>query len=128
MSSRTVVTTDAPRPVGPYSQAVRAGSLLFVAGQIPVDPATGTMPQGIRDQTAQSLRNLRAILAAAGAGLGDVVKTTVFLANLDDFPAMNEVYGEFFGEEPPARACVEVSRLPKGALVEIEAVAFLGER
>ncbi len=128
MPARSVVSPNAPRPVGPYSQAMRAGRLLFLAGQIPVDPATGAMPKDIKDQTAQVLRNLQAVLEAAGGSLADVVKTTVFLTDLDDFAEMNEVYGRFFGEEPPARACVEVSRLPKGALVEIEAVAFLGER
>ena len=128
MPARSVVSPNAPRPVGPYSQAMRAGRLLFLAGQIPVDPATGAMPKDIKDQTAQVLRNLQAVLEAAGGTLADVVKTTVFLTDLDDFAKMNEVYGRFFGEEPPARACVEVSRLPKGALVEIEAVAFLGER
>jgi len=120
-----VLTADAPAPVGPYSQTVKAGSLVFAAGQIPLDPATGAMPDGIAAQTDLVLRNVRAVLEAAGASLATVVKTTVFLQNLDDFGAMNAVYATFFPEAPPARACVEVARLPKGALVEIEAVAAL---
>jgi len=125
MGGEAVFSGGAPRPVGPYSQAVRAGQVLFLAGQIPVDPATGEMPLGIKEQTAQVVRNLAAVVEAAGGSLADIVKTTVYLTNLDDFSAMNEVYGEFFGERPPARACVQVGRLPKDALVEIEAVAFL---
>ncbi|NQT86739.1 hypothetical protein HQ560_08255 [bacterium] len=120
-----VLTPDAPAPVGPYSQAVKAGNLVFAAGQIPLDPATGDMPDGIAAQTALALRNLEAVLAAAGASLAGVVKTTVFLTDLEEFAAMNEVYAGFFPEAPPARACVEVSRLPKNARVEIEAVACL---
>jgi len=120
-----VLTPDAPAPVGPYSQAVKAGNLGFAAGQIPLDPATGDMPDGIAAQTALALRNLEAVLAAAGASLAGVVKTTVFLTDLEEFAAMNEVYAGFFPEAPPARACVEVSRLPKNARVEIEAVACL---
>jgi len=120
-----VLTPDAPAPVGPYSQAMKAGNLVFAAGQIPLDPATGDMPDGIAAQTALALRNLEAVLAAAGASLAGVVKTTVFLTDLEEFAAMNEVYAGFFPEAPPARACVEVSRLPKNARVEIEAVACL---
>ncbi len=123
---KTVVLTDrAPAPVGPYSQAIRAGSLLFVAGQIPIDPATGAMPDGIAQQTRLALQNVQAVLQAAGASLRDVVKTTVFLLDLADFGAMNEVYATFFAQEPPARACVQVARLPKDARVEIEAIAAL---
>jgi len=125
MGGEVVFSGGAPRPVGPYSQAVRAGQFLFLAGQIPVDPATGEMPLGIKEQTAQVVRNLAAVVEAAGGTLADIVKTTVYLTNLDDFSAMNEVYGEFFGKRPPARACVQVARLPRDALVEIEAVAFL---
>lgn len=125
MTRDIVLTADAPAPVGPYSQTVKAGSLVFAAGQIPLDPATGAMPDGIAAQTDLVLRNVRAVLEAAGASLATVVKTTVFLQNLDDFGAMNAVYATFFPEAPPARACVEVARLPKGALVEIEAVAAL---
>jgi 2-iminobutanoate/2-iminopropanoate deaminase len=138
MAKEIVLTDGAPAPVGPYSQAVKVGGLVFVAsqippvkvgymvfvaGQIPLDPATGAMPEGIAEQTRLALSNLRAVLEAAGGSLADGVKTTVFLQNLDDFGAMNEVYATFFADAPPARACVEVSRLPKGALVEIEAIA-----
>lgn len=125
MSREVILTSNAPPPVGPYSQAIRAGSLLFVAGQIPVDPATGTLPEGIAEQTTLALRNVQAVLAAAGASLADVAKTTVFLQDLGDFAAMNEVYATFFPERPPARACVEVARLPKDARVEIEAIAVV---
>ena len=127
MEKEVVLTDGAPAPVGPYSQAVKAGNLVFVAGQIAIDPATGEMPEGIAAQTRLALRNLGAVLEAAGASLADVVKTTVFLQYLDDFAAMNEVYASFFPDQPPARACVEVARLPKGALVEIEAVAVIGD-
>jgi 2-iminobutanoate/2-iminopropanoate deaminase len=126
--ARTVVLTDrAPSPVGPYSQAIRAGGLLFVAGQIPLDPATGAMPAGVAEQTRLVLRNLQAIVEAAGASLRDVVKTTVFLADLAEFAAMNEVYAAFFPADPPARATVQVARLPKDARVEIEAIAAVEE-
>ena len=123
MAKDVILTSRAPAPVGPYSQAIGAGGLLFVAGQIPLDPASGVMPEGIAEQTRLALGNLQAVLEAGGASLADVVKTTVFLADLDDFAAMNEVYATFFTEQPPARACVEVARLPKGAGVEIEAIA-----
>ncbi len=126
MRKRDVLTDEAPAPVGPYSQAIQAGGLVFVAGQIPIDPATGEMPEGIGAQTRRALLNVEAVVAAAGASLADVAKTTVFLQDLDDFGAMNAVYAEFFAVQPPARACVEVARLPKGALVEIEAVAVVG--
>jgi len=124
---RTVVqTSDAPRAIGPYSQAVVANSLVFCSGQISLDPRTGDLIEGgIEDQTRRVLENLSAVLAAAGSSLGRVVKTTVFLADMNDFAAMNAVYSEFFTEEPPARAAVEVSRLPKDVRVEIEAVALL---
>lgn len=122
---KNIVATDrAPRAIGPYSQAVRAGDLIFASGQIPIDPATGEfVAGGIAEQTEQVLRNLTAVFEAAGVGLDRVVKTTVFLANMDDFTAMNEVYGRFFGAEPPARATVEAARLPRDARVEIEAIA-----
>ena len=126
MQREVVLTDDAPAPVGPYSQAIAAGGLVFVAGQIPIDPATGEMPDGIAEQTRLALRNLTAVLDAAGASVADVVKTTVFLQNLDDFAAMNAVYASVFTDLPPARACVEVARLPKGALGEIEAIAVVG--
>lgn len=121
-----VATERAPRAIGPYSQAVRSGNFLFASGQIPIDPATGEfVAGGITEQTEQVMRNVSAILEAAGAGLQQVVKTTVFLADMDDFTAMNEVYGRFFGENPPARATVQAARLPRDARVEIEAIAIL---
>lgn len=121
-----VATERAPRAIGPYSQAVRAGNLLFASGQIPIDPATGEfVAGGVGEQTEQVMRNLTAVFEAAGASLGQVVKTTVFLADMNDFTAMNEVYGRFFGENPPARATVQAARLPRDARVEIEAIAVL---
>jgi len=120
-----IVTDRAPRAIGPYSQAVRAGNLIFASGQIPIDPATGEFVAGeIGEQTEQVLRNLRAVFEAAGVGLNQVIKTTVFLADMDDFTAMNEVYGRFFGEQTPARATVQAARLPRDARVEIEAIAI----
>ena len=131
MLSETVVkeiiaTEQAPRAIGPYSQAVRAGNLLFASGQIPIDPATGEfVVGGIAEQTAQVLKNLSAVMEAAGISLSEVVKTTVFLVDMDDFTAMNEVYAGFFGENPPARATVQAARLPRDAKVEIEATAVI---
>jgi 2-iminobutanoate/2-iminopropanoate deaminase len=124
---KKIITTDrAPGAIGPYSQAVRAGNLIFASGQIPIDPATGEfVAGGIAEQTEQVLRNLTAVFEAAGAGMNQVVKTTVFLLSMDDFAAMNEVYGRFFGEEPPARATVQAARLPRDARVEIEAIALI---
>ena len=121
-----IATEDAPRAIGPYSQAVRAGNFVFASGQIPIDPATGEfVPGGIAEQTEQVLKNLTALFAAAGVGLDQVVKTTVFLADMNDFNAMNEVYGRFFSEAPPARATVQAARLPRDAKVEIEAIAVV---
>jgi 2-iminobutanoate/2-iminopropanoate deaminase len=124
---REVIATDqAPRAIGPYSQAIRAGSLLFCSGQIPIDPSTGEFVSGgVAEQTEQVMRNLSAVLSAAQSSLKQVVKTTVFLADMDDFTAMNEVYGRFFGENPPARATVQAARLPRDARVEIEAIAII---
>ncbi len=126
---KTLVRTErAPAPFAgaPYSQAIVTGSLVYTAGQVPLDPATGALVEGgIGEQTEQVFRNLAAILEAAGSGLDNLVKTTVFLTSLDDFAGMNEVYARHAGERPPARSTVEVSRLPAGALVEIEAVAHL---
>lgn len=118
-------TSGAPAAIGPYSQAIDSGhGLVFVSGQLPIDPATGAFPDGgIREQTEQSLANARAILEAAGLSLANVVKTTVFLADMADFGAMNEVYARFFAEPFPARSAVAVKTLPKGALVEIECIA-----
>lgn len=123
-----VATTEAPAAVGPYSQAVVAGSTIYCAGQIPLDPATGELVAG--DAAAQAdrvLQNLAAVLKAAGSGMNDVVKTTVYLTDLSAFPAVNEVYARYFSEPFPARATVGVSSLPKGAAVEIDAVAIRGE-
>ena len=120
-------TERAPAATGPYSQAVKAGGFLFVSGQIPIDPATGEVAPG--DAAAQAdrvLQSIRSILDDSGATLQNVVKTTVYLTDMDDFPAVNEVYGRYFHMEPPARATVEVARLPKGVRVEIEAIAWLG--
>ncbi len=120
-----VETKAAPAPIGPYSQAIRAGGLLFLSGQIPIDPGTGAVVDGdIAAQTAQVLKNLAAVLAAAGSGLPKVVKTTVFLQNLDDFARFNQVYAEYLGETKPARSTVQVARLPRGVLVEIDMVAL----
>jgi 2-iminobutanoate/2-iminopropanoate deaminase len=123
---RQIVETEkAPRAIGPYSQAVIAGGFVFASGQIPLDPQTGEfVAGGVAEQTEQVLRNLSAVLEAAGASLKQVVKTTVFLADMNDFAAMNEVYGRYFNEQPPARATVEAARLPRDARVEIEAVAL----
>lgn len=119
-----IATGEAPRAIGPYSQAVRAGNLVFASGQIPIDPATGEfVAGGIAEQTEQVLRNLTAVFAAAGVGMDQIVKTTVFLADMNDFTAMNDVYGKFFGDAPPARATVQAARLPRDAKVEIEAIA-----
>jgi len=119
-----IATDKAPRAIGPYSQAVRHGGLLFLSGQIPLDPETGAMVEGgIEAQARRALDNLVAVLAAAGCTTGDVVKTTIFLKSLGDFAKVNEVYGDYFSTHRPARATVEVSALPRGALVEIEAIA-----
>ncbi|MCL2342781.1 MAG: RidA family protein [Firmicutes bacterium] len=124
---KTIIATDAaPGAIGPYSQGVFAGSLVFTSGQLPLDPATGTFPEGIEAQTRQSLKNVRAILEAAGSGMERIVKTTVFLQDMNDFAAMNTVYAEFFaGGGAPARSAVQVARLPRDARIEIEAVAVL---
>ena len=122
--NQPIHTPNAPAAIGPYSQAVQAGNMLFVSGQIPIDPATGAFAgDDIVTQTRQSLTNVQNILAAAGYTCADVVKTTVLLADIADFAAMNEVYAEFFTGDCPARACFAVKDLPKGALVEIEAIA-----
>jgi 2-iminobutanoate/2-iminopropanoate deaminase len=119
-----IETGNAPAPIGPYSQAIRAGGFIFVSGQIPLDPATGAAVEGdITSQTHQVLKNLSAILEAAGSGLGKVVKTSIFLKNLDDFARFNQVYAEYLGGTKPARSTVQVARLPKEVLVEVEAVA-----
>ena len=124
---KTVISTEnAPATIGPYSQGIQAGSLIITSGQLPIDPATGAFPATIEEQTRQSLENCKAVLAAAGAAMENVIKTTVFLSDMNNSGAMNEVYAEFFGEGGyPARSAVEVARLPKDALVEIEAIAVL---
>lgn len=123
---REVISTEkAPPAIGPYSQAVKAGNLLFVAGQIGINPATGQLEEGIEAQTRQALLNLKAILEAAGASLENVVRVGVFLQDLKDFQAMNAVYSEFFPHSPPARTTVQVAALPRNALVEIDAIAVL---
>jgi 2-iminobutanoate/2-iminopropanoate deaminase len=124
MKRQVISTHHAPAAVGPYSQGVQCGELVYTAGQIPLDPATGRLVEGsIEDQTRQVLNNLRAILVAAGCTMADVVKTTVFIMDMADFKAMNGVYAEFFPTTPPARSTVQVGGLPLGARVEIEAVA-----
>jgi 2-iminobutanoate/2-iminopropanoate deaminase len=120
-----IETNRAPAPIGPYSQAIRAGGFIFLSGQIPIDPATGSIVAGdIEVQTRQALKNLAAVLDAADSGLAKVVKTSIFLQNLDDFARFNQVYAEFLGDAKPARSTVQVARLPKEVLVEIEAVAL----
>jgi 2-iminobutanoate/2-iminopropanoate deaminase len=122
-----IATEQAPQAIGPYSQAVRAGNLVFASGQIPLDPATQEfVAGGIAEQTEQVLKNLKAVFAAAGVAMDQIVKTTVYLADMNDFTAMNEVYGKYFAENPPARATVQAARLPKDARVEIEAIAVTG--
>ena len=120
---KAVKTNQAPAAIGPYSQAIDTGSMVFASGQIPINPATGTFPEGIKEQTRQSLNNAKAILEAAGLSMKNVVKTTVLLADINDFAAMNEVYAEFFEEPYPARSAFAVRDIPKGALVEIECIA-----
>jgi 2-iminobutanoate/2-iminopropanoate deaminase len=121
-----VSTANAPAAIGPYSQGIKHGGMVFVSGQLPVDPASGDLAAGgIGVQAEQSFKNLKAVMEAAGGDLGDVVKTTVFLANIADFAAMNEVYKRYFPAECPARSAFQAAALPKGALIEIEAIALL---
>ena len=120
-----IATNDGPKAIGPYSQAIKANGFVFVSGQVGIDPATQQVVAGdIAVQTDRTMKNLAAILKAAGSGLDKVVRSTVFLKNMGDFGAMNEVYGKYFSEEPPARATVEAAGLPRGARVEIEAIAL----
>ena len=120
---QVLATDQAPAAIGPYSQGIAAGETVYVSGQLPLDPATGAFPKGIAAQTAQSLKNIQAILAQQGMTLANVVKTTVFLADINDFAEMNKVYGEFFTQPYPARSAVQVAKLPKDAPLEIECIA-----
>ncbi len=121
--NKTITALNAPAAVGPYCHAKLAGNTLYTSGQLGLIPATGELPSGIEAQTRQALENLREVLAAAGMGFADVCKTTVFLSDINDFGVINPIYAEYFTGEPPARSCVQVGALPKGALFEIEAVA-----
>lgn len=124
MSKKAINTEKAPKAIGPYSQAIQVGNLVYTSGQLPIDPTTGAFPEGgIKEQTRQSLCNIQAILEEAGLTMSNVVKTTVFLADMNDFADMNTVYAEFFTQPYPARSAVAVKTLPKNALVEIEVVA-----
>ena len=128
MTRDIIATENAPGAVGPYSQAIRTDQFVFTAGQVPLDPATGTLVEGpIEDQTRRVLDNIRAVLDAAGTGLENVVKMTVFMTDLGDFKRMNAVYAEYFPGKPPARSAVQVGALPVGAVIEMEAVALIGE-
>lgn len=128
MSRHIIRSQHAPAAIGPYSQAIKLGNLVFTSGQIALDPATGKLVEGdVVAQTHQVLKNLQAVLAAAGTDLTHVIKTTVFLQNMGDFPIFNQAYAQYFPENPPARSTVEVAKLPLGGLVEIECVALVGE-
>ncbi|AWB43255.1 reactive intermediate/imine deaminase [Paenibacillus sp. CAA11] len=124
MARKAISTTQAPGAIGPYSQGVEIGNLVYTSGQLGLDPATGELAEGVAAQAAQSLRNVQAILEAAGTSLDKVIKTTVFLKDMGDFTKVNEVYSTFFNEPYPARSAVEVARLPKDGLVEIEVIAL----
>lgn len=124
---KPIVTSAAPAAIGPYSQAIEVNGFVYASGQLPIDPATGAFPEGgVQEQTRQSLLNVKAILEEAGLTLANVVKTTVYLADMDDFAAMNEIYSQFFSQPFPARSAVAVKALPKGALVEVEVIAARG--
>ncbi len=121
-----IATSDAPAAIGPYSQAIRVGDFIFCSGQLGLDPATGTLREGVAAQTEQALDNLRAVLAAAGASFADVVKTTLFLADMADFATVNAIYGKRFAGNPPARTTVQAAALPRGGLIVIEMIAYVG--
>ena len=123
MTRQPIQTNGAPAALGPYSQAIRSGDLVFCAGQVGVDPSTGELADGVEAQAERALRNLQAVLDAAGLGFDDVVKTTIFLADVNDFAAVNAIYARFMADPPPARSTIGVGALPKGALIEIEAIA-----
>lgn len=128
MSKKPIATEKAPRAIGPYSQAIKAGQWIFLSGQIPIDPATNQLLSGtIEEETELVLTNSQRVLEAAGASPADVVKVTLFLANMDDFPKVNAVYARFFPSDPPARSAVQVARLPKEVGIEVEMTAFVGE-
>jgi 2-iminobutanoate/2-iminopropanoate deaminase len=128
MQKEAVTTEKAPGAIGPYSQAIKAGGMVFCSGQIPIDPATGNfVSESVAEQTDQVLKNLNEVLKAAGVSLDDVVKTTVFLADMNDFAEMNDVYARYFSENKPARATVQAARLPRDARVEIDCIAVSGE-
>jgi 2-iminobutanoate/2-iminopropanoate deaminase len=124
MKLKSIKTKDAPEPIGPYSQAIESNGFIFTSGQIAILPSTGQLLVGdVVEQTRLVLNNLKAVLSAAGSGMDQIVKTTIYLSNMDDFPKVNAVYAEYFNESPPARSTVEVSRLPKNVLVEIDCIA-----
>jgi len=123
MQKEIISTAKAPAAIGPYSQGVKIGDLIFTSGQLPVNSETGEMPSDIKEATKQSLENIKAILEEAGSSLDKVIKVVVFIKDMNDFAKVNEVYGTYFTENPPARSCIEVARLPKDAVIEIEAVA-----
>ena len=125
MKKEIINTKNAPTAIGPYSQGVKIGNLIYTSGQIPINPATGEMETDIKKATKQSMENIKAILEEGGTTLEKIIKTTIFVANMDDFADVNEVYASYFKDIPPARSCVEVSRLPKDAIVEIEAIAVI---
>ena len=125
MKKEILSTDKAPSAIGPYSQGVKIGDLIYTSGQIPVNPATGEMESDIRKATERSMNNVKAILEEAGSSLENIIKTTIFLKDINDFAAVNEVYATFFNENPPARSCVEVGKLPKDAVIEIEAIAHI---
>ena len=123
MSKKVISTNNAPAAIGPYSQATEAQGLVFCSGQIPIDPATGNIPEGIEAQAKQALTNVKNLVEAAGLSMDDVIKTSVFIKNMDDFAKINEIYATFFTKDYPARSCVEVARLPKDVLIEVEVIA-----
>lgn len=123
MTRETVFAADAPAAVGPYVHAVKAGDTVYTSGQLGLIPDTGVLPEGVEAQTKQAMENLKAVLAAAGMEMSNIVKTTVYLADMNDFGKVNSIYAEYFGEQAPARSCVQVAKLPKDGLVEVEAIA-----
>ena len=124
MRKKVIYSENAPKAIGPYSQGIQAGNLLFISGQLPVDPTNGAISNDIKVQTQQSLENVKAIILAAGFSMDDIVKTTVYVKDLNQFNDINQVYASFFTQNPPARACIEIARLPKDAGVEIEAIVY----